>query len=53
MNPELGVPEHHEARWVDYQQALAMVSPRLMPVVRWAYRIINHGLVPAPRRARR
>jgi 8-oxo-dGTP pyrophosphatase MutT (NUDIX family) len=47
VNPELGVPEHHEARWVDYQRALSMVTPRLLPVVRWAYRIINHGLIPA------
>ena len=47
VNPELGVPEHHEARWVDYQRALAMVTPRLIPVLRWAYRIINHGLIPA------
>ena len=46
VNPELGVPEHHEARWVDYQRALSMVSPRLSPVVSWAYRIINHGQVP-------
>jgi bis(5'-nucleosidyl)-tetraphosphatase len=48
VNPELGVPEHHEARWTDYHQALRMVTPRLAPVVRWAYRIINHGLIPAP-----
>src|ERR1700683_339079 len=47
VNPELGVPEHHEARWADYQRALAMVSPRLTPVLHWAYSIINHGLVPA------
>ena len=47
VSPELGVPEHHEARWVDYHRALTMVSPRLMPVVHWAYRIINHGLIPA------
>jgi 8-oxo-dGTP pyrophosphatase MutT (NUDIX family) len=47
VNPELGVPEHHEARWVDYHRALAMVSPRLLPVVRWAYGVINHGAVPA------
>ena len=46
VNPELGVPEHHEARWVDYQRALDMVTPRLTPVVDWAYRIINHGRVP-------
>jgi len=47
VSPELGVPEHHEARWADYQRALTMVSPRLTPVLHWAYRIINHGLVPA------
>jgi 8-oxo-dGTP pyrophosphatase MutT (NUDIX family) len=46
VNPELGFPEHHEARWVNYTQALAMVSPRLLPVVRWAYAIINHGALP-------
>ena len=47
VNPELGVPEHHEARWVDYQRALSMVSPRVSPVVSWAYCIINHGQAPA------
>jgi len=46
INPELGVPEHHEARWVDYDKALMMVSPRLKPVMRWAYRIVNHGAFP-------
>jgi 8-oxo-dGTP pyrophosphatase MutT (NUDIX family) len=43
INPDLGVPEHHEARWFDYQKALGMVSPRLTPVVQWAYRTVNHG----------
>src|SRR5271166_5156744 len=47
VNPELGAPEHREARWVDYERALAMVSPRLVPVVRWAYGIINHQAPPA------
>jgi len=47
VNPELGVPEHHEARWVDYHKALEMVSPRLVPVLRWAYRIVNHGALPS------
>jgi 8-oxo-dGTP pyrophosphatase MutT (NUDIX family) len=46
VNPELGVPEHHEARWMEYRKALSMVTPRLSPVVRWAYRIVNHGRVP-------
>jgi 8-oxo-dGTP pyrophosphatase MutT (NUDIX family) len=43
INPELGMPEHHEARWVDYARALTMVSPRLQPVMRWAYGVVNHG----------
>jgi len=43
INPDLGAPEHHEARWVEYAGALSMVSPRLQPVVRWAYGVVNHG----------
>jgi 8-oxo-dGTP pyrophosphatase MutT (NUDIX family) len=43
VNPDLGTPEHHEARWVDYARALSMVSPRLQPVMRWAYGVVNHG----------
>jgi bis(5'-nucleosidyl)-tetraphosphatase len=47
VNPELGRPEHHEARWVDFAKALTMVSPRLQPVVRWAHGIINREPVSA------
>jgi 8-oxo-dGTP pyrophosphatase MutT (NUDIX family) len=36
INPELGVPEHHEARWMEFGQALSLVSPRLEPVLNWA-----------------
>jgi 8-oxo-dGTP pyrophosphatase MutT (NUDIX family) len=36
VNPDLGMPEHHEARWVSYAEALLMVSARLIPVVQWA-----------------
>src|ERR1700742_1168548 len=36
VNPHLGRPEPHEARWAESAQALGMVSPRLEPVVRWA-----------------
>src|ERR1700690_4194636 len=36
VNPDLGYPEHHEACWVSYEKALAMVTPRLKPVVQWA-----------------
>jgi 8-oxo-dGTP pyrophosphatase MutT (NUDIX family) len=40
INPELGFPEHQEARWVGFETALDMVSPRLKPVVHWARNII-------------
>lgn len=36
INPALGRPEHHEHRWVDLTDALALVSPRVRPVVAWA-----------------
>jgi 8-oxo-dGTP pyrophosphatase MutT (NUDIX family) len=36
VNPELGFPEHQEARWVQFETALSMVSPRLVPVMQWA-----------------
>jgi bis(5'-nucleosidyl)-tetraphosphatase len=36
VNPELGFPEHQEARWVGFDTALHMVSPRLLPVMHWA-----------------
>jgi 8-oxo-dGTP pyrophosphatase MutT (NUDIX family) len=45
INPELGFPEHQEARWVGFDTALDMVSPRLKPVVHWASDIIA---APAP-----
>ena len=40
INPELGFPEHQEARWVEFETALNMVSPRLKPVMHWAGDII-------------
>jgi bis(5'-nucleosidyl)-tetraphosphatase len=40
INPELGFPEHQEARWVGLETALNMVSPRLKPVIHWASAII-------------
>ena len=48
VNPDLGMPEHHEARWVDFAKAVSMVSPRLQPVVQWAYAIINHESADKP-----
>jgi bis(5'-nucleosidyl)-tetraphosphatase len=43
ISPELGKPEHQEARWVSYDRALEMVTARLQPVVRWSYNVITHG----------
>lgn len=48
INPELGHPEHHEARWFEYERALTMVSARLHPVVEWAHRIVLHDTMRAP-----
>ena len=36
VSPELGRPEHNEYRWLDLSGALALSSPRVAPVVRWA-----------------
>jgi 8-oxo-dGTP pyrophosphatase MutT (NUDIX family) len=36
VNPALGRPEHHEYRWVDLTEALALTVPRLQRVVAWA-----------------
>lgn len=38
VSPELGRPEHHEARWVDVAEARALAPPRLQPVIEWAAR---------------
>ncbi len=36
INPMIGRAEHSEYRWVDFDTALELVSPRVKPVVRWA-----------------
>jgi 8-oxo-dGTP pyrophosphatase MutT (NUDIX family) len=36
FNELIGRPEHNEYRWVDLDEALKLVSPRVKPVVRWA-----------------
>lgn len=35
-NAALGRPEHHEYRWVDLDEALELVAPRLERVIAWA-----------------
>jgi len=41
VNPELGRAEHSEFRWVDYEGAVALVSPRVRPVLQWAAHALN------------
>jgi 8-oxo-dGTP pyrophosphatase MutT (NUDIX family) len=43
FNPELGRPEHSEYRWVDYEEAERLVSPRVRPVLTWAAQVMNLG----------
>lgn len=40
-SPETGVPEHHEWRWVSFDEAYDLGSPRVREVVRWARQIIG------------
>lgn len=43
MSPsvETGVPEHHEWRWVSFDEAYDLASPRVRAVVQWARQIIG------------
>jgi len=36
VNPELGRAEHHEFRWLNFEDAATIVVPRLQDVLRWA-----------------
>jgi bis(5'-nucleosidyl)-tetraphosphatase len=36
VNPELGMPEHHEFRWLGFDDAAKLVVPRIAAVLEWA-----------------
>ena len=36
VSPELGRPEHHEYRWVSFEEAEDLLPPRLGMVLEWA-----------------
>jgi 8-oxo-dGTP pyrophosphatase MutT (NUDIX family) len=40
VSPELGRPEHHEYRWVSFDEAEALLPPRLSIVLDWAKKTI-------------
>ena len=41
LSPETGEPEHQEWRWVSFDEAHDLTSPRVREVVRWARQIIG------------
>ncbi len=41
VNPELGHPEHNEFRWVKYQEAQALLPPRLQPILDRAWQKLS------------
>jgi bis(5'-nucleosidyl)-tetraphosphatase len=48
VSPELKHPEHHEARWVGYEEARRLVSPRVVPILDWANGVITGKEIPTP-----
>ena len=41
VSPELGRPEHHEYRWVSFDEAEDLLPPRLAPILDWAKKTIT------------
>jgi 8-oxo-dGTP pyrophosphatase MutT (NUDIX family) len=48
LNPLIGRAEHSEYRWVDFDEAMQLVSPRVRPVLRWAAQALNHRAAGTP-----
>lgn len=42
-NPENGMIEHHEYRWVSYEQGLQLTNPRIQKVFEWAIEKLKKG----------
>lgn len=41
VSPELGRPEHHEWRWTTFDEAAALLPPRLQPICDWARAVVG------------
>jgi 8-oxo-dGTP pyrophosphatase MutT (NUDIX family) len=41
VNPELGRPEHHEYRWLTFEEVKKRAPKRLHPIIDWANDIIR------------
>lgn len=40
---ELGRPEHHEFRWLEYRDARARLAERVRPILDWAHALVEGG----------
>jgi 8-oxo-dGTP pyrophosphatase MutT (NUDIX family) len=41
ISPETGEPEHHEWRWVSFDEAYDLGSPRVRGIVQWARQVVG------------
>jgi 8-oxo-dGTP pyrophosphatase MutT (NUDIX family) len=41
ISPETGEPEHHEWRWVTFDEAFDLGAPRVRAIVQWARQVIG------------
>jgi 8-oxo-dGTP pyrophosphatase MutT (NUDIX family) len=41
VSPELGRPEHHEYRWISFDEAEDLLPPRLAGVLEWARKTVT------------
>ena len=41
VSPELGRPEHHEYRWISFDEAEDLLPPRLAVILEWAKKTIT------------
>jgi 8-oxo-dGTP pyrophosphatase MutT (NUDIX family) len=41
ISPQTGEPEHHEWRWVSFDAAYDLGSPRVRQIVQWARQIVG------------
>jgi bis(5'-nucleosidyl)-tetraphosphatase len=41
VNPEIGRPEHHEYRWLTYEEVKELAPERLKDILEWANSVID------------
>ena len=52
VSQELGRPEHHEFRWMNYEEARRLLSPRVVAILDWAHALVSGGKVAGAQQAR-